>query len=43
MILAAVAIFPDVERLMNQLDDLIMKVSDLQHRIAPIGSAARDE
>jgi hypothetical protein len=40
MILAALAVFPLVESLMNRLDDLIPKVSDLHHRISPVGSAA---
>jgi len=40
MILGAVAVFPLVEQLMNQLDDLILKVSDLHHRVAPVGGAA---
>jgi hypothetical protein len=39
MILAAVAVFPLVESLMNQLDDLIVGVSDLHHRVAPVGGA----
>jgi hypothetical protein len=40
MILAGLAVFPLVETMMNQLDDLIPKVSDLHHRIAPVGGAA---
>ena len=40
MILAAVAVFPLVEPLMNHLDDLIVRVSDLHHRVAPVGGAA---
>jgi hypothetical protein len=39
MILAALAVFPLVESLMNRLDDLILRVSDLQHRVAPVGGA----
>jgi hypothetical protein len=39
MILAALAVFPLVESLMNRLDDLIPKISDLHHRIAPVGGA----
>jgi hypothetical protein len=35
MILAAVAVFQLVESLMNQLDGLIVRVSDLHHRVAP--------
>jgi hypothetical protein len=40
MILAALAVFPLVESLMNRLDELIVKVSDLHHRVAPVGRAA---
>jgi hypothetical protein len=40
MILAALAVFPLVESIMNRLDDLIPKISDLHHRIAPVGGAA---
>jgi len=29
----------DVESLTNQLDDLIVRVSDLHHRVAPVGGA----
>ncbi|MCW2286757.1 hypothetical protein M2323_004545 [Rhodoblastus acidophilus] len=39
MVLAAVAVFPLAESLMNELDDLIARVSKLHHRIAPIGGA----
>ncbi len=39
MILAALAPLPLVESLSASLDELIMKVSDLHHRIAPLGVA----
>jgi hypothetical protein len=37
MILAALAVFPLVESMMTRLDDLILEVSDLQHRLHPVG------
>lgn len=40
LILAALAPFPLVESMMARLDDLILKVSDLQHRLSPIGGSA---
>jgi len=40
MILAALAPLPLVESIMKRLDELIEKVSDLHHRVAPIGGAA---
>lgn len=39
MILAALAPFPLLESMMTRLDDLILKVSDLQHRVSPIGDS----
>lgn len=39
MILAALAVFPLVESIMNRLDDLIPKISELHHRVAPVGGA----
>jgi hypothetical protein len=40
MILAALFPLPLVESIMARLDELILKVSDLHHRIAPVGGAA---
>jgi hypothetical protein len=40
MILAALAPLPLVESIMTRLDELIEKVSDLHHRVAPIGGPA---
>ena len=37
MIVAALAALPLVESMMKRLDDLILKVSDLHHRISPVG------
>ena len=37
MILAALAPLPLVESISSRLDDLIEKVSDLHHRVAPVG------
>lgn len=37
MVLAAIAPLPLVESLMVRLDDLIQKVADFQHRVAPVG------
>jgi hypothetical protein len=37
MILAALAALPLVESLSATLDELIEKVSDLHHRVAPLG------
>jgi hypothetical protein len=37
MLLAALAAFPLVESIMNRLDDLIPKISDLHHQTAPDG------
>jgi hypothetical protein len=37
LILAALAPFPLVESMMTRLDALILKVSDLQHRLWPVG------
>jgi len=42
MILAALAPLPLVEIIMARLDDLILKVSDLHHRLAPFGGALPD-
>lgn len=42
MILAAVAPLPLVETFMARLDELILKVSDLHHRVAPVGGVAQD-
>jgi hypothetical protein len=39
MILAALAPLPLVESISSRLDDLILKVADLHHRIAPVGEA----
>ncbi|HMA70875.1 MAG TPA: hypothetical protein VKP67_05215 [Xanthobacteraceae bacterium] len=39
MILAALAVFPLVESIMTRLDDLIPKISDFHHRVAPVGNA----
>jgi hypothetical protein len=43
MILAALAPLPLVESISARLDKLNDKVSDLQHRIAPVGGPARTE
>lgn len=40
MILAALAPLPLVESIMKRLDELIEKVADLHHRIAPVGGQA---
>jgi hypothetical protein len=40
MILAALAPLPLAESIMTRLDELIEKVSDLHHRVAPIGGPA---
>jgi hypothetical protein len=37
MILAAVTPLPLVESISARLDDLILKIADLQHRVAPVG------
>lgn len=37
MILAAISVLPMVEHLMKRLDNSIIAVSDLQHRLDPIG------
>lgn len=42
MILAALVPLPLVESLSSQLDRLIEKVSELHHRIAPVGGRARE-
>jgi hypothetical protein len=42
MILAAVAALPLAETFMARLDDLILKVSDFHHRVAPVGGVAPD-
>jgi hypothetical protein len=42
MILAALAPLPLIESISGRLDELIEKVADLQHRIAPVGGAAED-
>lgn len=39
IILAALAPVPLVETVMSRLDDLILQVSDLHHRISPVGGA----
>jgi hypothetical protein len=39
MILAALGPLPLIESMSARLDELILKVSDLQHRIAPVGGA----
>lgn len=36
-IISGVMLLPMVERLMSDLDDLILKVADFQHRIKPVG------
>lgn len=40
MILAALAPLPLVGSIMTRLDELIEKVSDLHHRVAPVGGGA---
>jgi hypothetical protein len=42
MILAGLATLPLVQTMMERLDDLVLKVSDLHHRVAPVGGAATD-
>jgi hypothetical protein len=42
MILAALAPLPLVESIMTRLDELIEKVSDLHHRVAPVGGPASE-
>jgi hypothetical protein len=42
MILAALAPLPLVESISARLDELIEKVSDLHHRVAPVGSPASE-
>lgn len=42
MILAALAPLPLVEPISARLDELIEEVSDLQHRVAPVGGPATD-
>jgi hypothetical protein len=42
MILAALAPLPLVESISARLDELIEKVSDLHHRVAPVGSPATE-
>jgi hypothetical protein len=42
MILAALAPLPLVEFISARLDDLIEKVSDLHHRVAPVGGPAAE-
>ena len=42
MILAALAPLPLVESIAARLDELIEKVSDLQHRVAPVGGPAAE-
>jgi hypothetical protein len=39
MILTALAVFPLVESIISRLDDLIPKISDFHHRVAPVGGA----
>jgi hypothetical protein len=38
MILAGLALLPLIEFIMPRLDDSILKVADLHHRISPVGS-----
>jgi hypothetical protein len=40
LMLAALITLPLVETIMSDLDDLIAKVSDLHHRISPVGGSA---
>ena len=42
MILAAVALLPLMESVSAHLDDLIERVSDLHHRVAPVGGPAAE-
>jgi hypothetical protein len=42
-IMAALILLPLVESVMTRLDDLILDVSDLQHRIAPVGGSSSTE
>jgi hypothetical protein len=42
IILAALAHFPLLESISTRLDELIEKVSDLHHRIAPMGGPAAE-
>ncbi len=43
MILAALAPFPLAASISARLDNLIEKVSELHHRVAPLGGVAGDE
>jgi len=43
MIIGALIPLPLVESMTRQLGELLLKVADLQHRIAPVGGAAPDE
>ena len=40
MVLAGLATLPLVQTIMVRLDDLILKVSDLHHRVSPVGGAS---
>ena len=42
LIMGALAPLPLVESIMARLDELIEKVSDLHHRVAPVGGAAAE-
>jgi hypothetical protein len=42
MVLAGLAMLPMVESIMGRLDDLILKVSDFHHRVAPVGLAGQE-
>jgi hypothetical protein len=40
MIMGALAIFPLVESIMTRLDDLILKISEYHHSVAPVSNLA---
>jgi hypothetical protein len=42
MVFAALAVLPLVESMMSRLDDLIRKVSDFHHSVAPVGGSQPD-
>ena len=42
MVLAGLAVLPMVESIMGRLGDLILKVSDLHHRVTPVGQPETD-
>jgi len=42
MVLAGLAVLPIVVTIMGRLDDLILKVSDLHHRVYPVAGTRPD-